>query len=94
MKRIIALILALFIFCNLTACAAVSDDDGKTYLEIKLEESGFGVVEQMGRFSDTYIYLIYDMETKAEYIFIDGYESYALSPYYDKNGNVAYYKGD
>lgn len=55
---------------------------------------GFVIIERLGNYGDTYVYLVYDAETKVEYIFTRGYSENSLCPYYDENGEVTIYKGE
>ena len=90
MKKLIAIILAIFMFCCLTACA----DSTTAFAEEAIERHGFVVVRQLYVYGDTSVYIVYDPSTMVEYIIYDGYRSYSICPYYDENGNVAFYKGD
>lgn len=78
MKRIIALLLVIFILCGLAACAPAESSD------IQFEK-----IEKIGSVNGYTTWLVYDVNTKVVYI-VSG-ESFC--PYYDAEGNVAIYKG-
>ena len=52
---------------------------------------GFVVIEQIYAKGDNSAYIVYDPVTKVEYLIYYGYRSFSISPYYDENGNVAFY---
>lgn len=91
MKKILAVILITVTLCCLTACdvSTVREETASA----QMDDLGFEVIEYLGSYGDCYIYLVYDVQTKVEYIFANGYCRMSWSPYYDENGNVKIYEG-
>ena len=91
MKKIIAIVLVVYMFCCFTGCAKLADHQTEAFVT----GSGFVVIEEFGRYGDTRTYLVYDPNTKVEYIVYHGtYHSTSICPYYDSDGNVVIYEGD
>lgn len=92
MKRIIAVLLLVFMLCTLTACGSI-DELRKSQAEEYANSAGFEIVKELNRWADYYIFLVYDRNTHVEYILTWGGGTAGFCPYYDENGDVAFYKG-
>lgn len=89
MKRIVAILLAMFIVFTFVGCGACESED--SYKEIV---EGFVTVKELDT-SYRKAYMVYDKDTRVMYIVTEGYYGApSFSPYYDSNGDVAFYKGD
>lgn len=92
MKKFVAIALVIFTLCSFVGCGAVSSMENIP--ENKFDNSGFVVIKQIGNIGIDEVYLVYNVETKVEYILIDGYQEISMCPYYDENGNIVIYKGE
>lgn len=92
MKRIIALLLVMFMVVSFAACNL--NESHASFTKRTLSECGFTVESYLGHSGDKEFYVIHDNSTNVKYIFIDDYTGTALCPYYDENGNVDIYDGD
>ena len=93
MKILFTLFFIFIIMFCLVACNVADDIDDKA-TEKYAENTGFVIIKKLGECGDTCTYLVYDAETKVEYILIDGYCETSLCPYFDENGDVVIYKGE
>lgn len=90
------ILLVLFIIV-MTICLIGCDTDNKIAYgaaEDYVEDLGFAIIKQLSEHGDAYTYLVYDKETKVEYILVDVFCEKSLCPYYDENGEVVIYKGE
>lgn len=89
MKRFIAVILVVATLFIFTACGAQGDVENTQLLE------GFNTIKMYDHETWRYpSYLIYDVETNVIYIATITYNGgVTMCPYYDENGNVAFYDG-
>lgn len=92
MKKILAIVLIVVTLCCLTACESY-DEGVKNVTKDVIINMGFIPIENIFVSGDNCAYLVYDPDTKVEYIFYDGYRSFSICPYYDKNGSVKFYEG-
>ena len=92
MKRFIAILLITIMLFVFAGCESYEQMVYESVTEYA-SEAGFEVIEMLGNHSDYRIYLIYDVDTKAEYLLTWGNGTHGFCPYYDSNGNVAFYKG-
>jgi hypothetical protein len=92
MKKIFAVVLIVATLCCLTACDVSSAKEKNT--SAQLDDIGFEVIKHLGSYGDCDFYLVYDIQTKVEYIFATGYCRTSWCPYYDENGNVSIYEGE
>lgn len=91
MKKIIVIVLTICLLCGLIGCTTKSIEKN---IETAIEKSGFILIDLFGERGDVDIFLVYDPNTKVEYLFTRGpYSSMSICPYYDSNGNIAIYKG-
>ena len=91
-KLLITLLAIVMIFC-FVGCNERDTAYDRQVNEF-MADSGFVLIERIGKQGDTYMYLVYDAESKVEYILIEGYCETSLCPYYDSNGEVVIYKGE
>lgn len=90
MKKLIAIILTAAMLCCFAGCKNYKTFNIQ-HTEKAIGEMGFIIVEQIYVKGDNSAYIVYDPVTKVEYLIYDGYRSFSISPYYDENGNVAFY---
>ena len=91
MKKIIAIVLIVVMLLSMVACAP--SEEPYNYMLSKFEDMGFGFIKEFGNVGDYDFYLLYDYETGAEYILIQGYCEMNLTPYYGADGEVVIYNG-
>lgn len=80
MKKYIVTMLAVLCIFGAASCG---DDPN-----IEFENSRFEMVECVDEHKAEDIYIVRDTKTGVNYILVDGYNSFAMSPLYDENGNV------
>lgn len=90
MKRIVAVLLLVIMLLGLTAC---SSTEQPTAGEMFIEECGFHIKEYLGKHVSLSVYLVYDVDTRVEYLFAFDGTRISICPYYNSDGTVAIYNG-
>lgn len=98
MKKLLAVLCLIGMIFFLVGCDTSNEQNVETIQDKVANEfivdMGFVIIEKMGEFGDTCVYLVYDAETKVEYMLTEGYCETSFCPYYDENGEVVIYKGE
>lgn len=93
MKRLISVILVIFMLVVLMGCAKIEDDNVEFQTD-RIKNLGFTVLEHAGRTTDVDYYVVYDNDTNVVYFLSFTYSGgVTFSPRYDENGEIMIYGG-
>lgn len=86
MKKIVFFLISCMMVAALCGCApnvedAFTEDSRFQMVEYNVATYVYG--------EDTELSIIYDTETGVEYVMVDTYQGFAISPLYDANGEVS-----
>lgn len=86
MKQFVFFLIACFLALALCGCTPNVEDaftEGSRFQMVEYDVAIYDVYE------NTPFSIIYDTETGVEYVIVDTYQGFAISPLYDANGEVS-----